>query len=197
VLDEIQERLEGVGSSMEKVHQGVDYEERGQRLPVSFETSHRADDPRLAQTRILRRAFSTRGFNMNRCFSILVQELKGRVQRATDDIPRARHSRRPNTNHSWQAAGTRASCSRGKVEGTEALAGGFSWTIADDRVWFLGFESGSLRLYCVDLASGSLSDLGIVEADPGGGLAFDAARKRLLFTTVERSESDLVMAHLP
>jgi Tol biopolymer transport system component/DNA-binding winged helix-turn-helix (wHTH) protein len=85
----------------------------------------------------------------------------------------------------------------GKVEGTDGLAVGFSWTIAGDRIWFFGFESGSLRLYCVDLASGSLSDRGVIDADPGGGIAFDPARKRLLFTKVMRSESDLVMAQLP
>jgi Tol biopolymer transport system component/DNA-binding winged helix-turn-helix (wHTH) protein len=84
-----------------------------------------------------------------------------------------------------------------KLEGTDGLAGGFSWTIAGDRIWFFSFDSGSLRLYLLELASRSLSDLGIVEADPGGGLAFDPARNRLLFTKVVRSESDLVMARLP
>ena len=32
---------------------------------------------------------------------------------------------------------------------------------------------------------------------PGGGLAFDPVRERLLFTRVVRSESDLVLARLP
>jgi Tol biopolymer transport system component len=84
-----------------------------------------------------------------------------------------------------------------KVEGTEGLAFGSSWTIASVRIWFFGFESGTLRLYCVDLPSGSLSDEGVVDADPGGGLAFDVLRNRLLFTKVTRSESDLVLARLP
>jgi Tol biopolymer transport system component/DNA-binding winged helix-turn-helix (wHTH) protein len=85
----------------------------------------------------------------------------------------------------------------GKIDGTDGLAVGFSWTIEDDRIWFFGAESGSLHLYRVELSSGIRTDEGAVDADPGGGLAFDPAGKRLLFTTVVRSESDLVMARLP
>ena len=83
-----------------------------------------------------------------------------------------------------------------KVEGTETLADAFSWTFDERGILFLGVED-ELRLYRLELSSGTLSNLRKVDADPGGGLALDAAHKRLLFTRVVRSESDLVLARLP
>jgi len=84
-----------------------------------------------------------------------------------------------------------------KVAGTEPLADSVAWTLDGGAVWFLGVESGELRLYRLELSSGALANLGKVDADPGGGLAFDPALERLLFTRVARSESDLVLARLP
>jgi len=84
-----------------------------------------------------------------------------------------------------------------KVAGTETLADAFSWTFDEGGILFLGVEGGELLLYRLELSSGTLSNLKKVDADPGGGLALDAARKRLLFTHVVRSESDLVLARLP
>jgi Tol biopolymer transport system component len=84
-----------------------------------------------------------------------------------------------------------------KVAGTETLADAFSWTFDDGGILFLGVEAVELRLYRLELSSGTLSNLRKVDADPGGGLAFDPALERLLFTRVVRSESDLVLARLP
>jgi Tol biopolymer transport system component/DNA-binding winged helix-turn-helix (wHTH) protein len=84
-----------------------------------------------------------------------------------------------------------------KVAGTETLADAFSWTFDESGILFLGVEAGELRLYRLELSSGTLSNLRKVDADPGGGLALDATHKRLLFTRVVRSESDLVLARLP
>jgi len=84
-----------------------------------------------------------------------------------------------------------------KVAGTETLADSVAWTLDGSGIWFLGVESGELRRYRLELPSGALSNLGRIDADPGGGLALDPARNRLLFTRVARSESDLVLARLP
>jgi TolB protein len=84
-----------------------------------------------------------------------------------------------------------------KVAGTETLADDFSWTFDDGGILFLGVEAGEVRLFRLDLSSKAASSLGTIDADPGGGLALDPTRKRLLFTRVARSESDLVLARLP
>jgi hypothetical protein len=84
-----------------------------------------------------------------------------------------------------------------KVEGTELLADGLAWTLDENGILFLGFEAMEVRLFRLDLSSKALSSLGPIDADPTGGLAYDPARKRLLFTRVVRSESDLVIARLP
>ena len=84
-----------------------------------------------------------------------------------------------------------------KVAGTETLADSVAWTLDGRGIWFLGVETGEIRLYQLELSSRALSMLGKVDADPGGGLALDPSRKRLLFTRVVRSESDLVLARLP
>jgi hypothetical protein len=84
-----------------------------------------------------------------------------------------------------------------KIEGTEILADGLAWTLDESGILFLGFEAMEVRLFRLDLSSNSLSSLGPIDADPTGGLAYDPARKRLLFTRVVRSESDLVIARLP
>jgi Tol biopolymer transport system component/DNA-binding winged helix-turn-helix (wHTH) protein len=83
-----------------------------------------------------------------------------------------------------------------KVAGTETLADTLAWTLDESTFWFLGVESGVIRLYQLELPSGALTNLGTIDADPGGGLALDPTRKRLLFTRVVRSESDLVLARL-
>ena len=83
-----------------------------------------------------------------------------------------------------------------KVAGTETLVDPVSWTLDESGIWLVGVASGELRLHRLELASSALSDLGPIDADPGGGLAYDKARKRLLFTRVARSESDLVLARL-
>jgi Tol biopolymer transport system component/DNA-binding winged helix-turn-helix (wHTH) protein len=83
------------------------------------------------------------------------------------------------------------------VEGTQTLADSFGWTLAGSSVLFLGFESGELRLFRLDLESSRLEALGPIDADPSGGLALDAARNRLLLTRVVRSESDLLLSALP
>jgi Tol biopolymer transport system component/DNA-binding winged helix-turn-helix (wHTH) protein len=84
-----------------------------------------------------------------------------------------------------------------RVEGTEMLADGLSWTFDETGILFLGFEAGEVRLFRWDVSSNVLTSLGSVDADPAGGLAHDPARKRLLFTRVVRSESDLVLSRLP
>ena len=84
-----------------------------------------------------------------------------------------------------------------KILGSDILADPVAWALDGSGVWFLGFESGALGLYRLELSSGALSNLGTIDADPAGGLAHDASRKRLLFTRVARSESDLVLARLP
>ncbi len=84
-----------------------------------------------------------------------------------------------------------------KVEGTEMLADGLSWTFDESGILFLGFEAGEVRLFRLSLSSNAPSALRSVDADPTGGLANDPARKRLLFTRAVRSESDLVIARLP
>jgi Tol biopolymer transport system component/DNA-binding winged helix-turn-helix (wHTH) protein len=84
-----------------------------------------------------------------------------------------------------------------KVAGTDALLGTSSWTIDAGGIWFLGADSGELKLFRLLLPSGALSDRGAIDADFGGGLAFDPVRERLLVTRVVRSESDLVLARLP
>jgi hypothetical protein len=83
------------------------------------------------------------------------------------------------------------------VEGTQTLADSFGWTLAGSSVLFLGFESGEVRLFRLDLESSRLEALGPIDADPSGGLALDAARNRLLLTRVVRSESDLLLSALP
>jgi hypothetical protein len=72
-----------------------------------------------------------------------------------------------------------------------------SWTLDEGGILFLGFEEGKLHPKRLDLESKALSPLGLLDADPAGGLALDPERKRLLFTRVVRSESDLVLARLP
>jgi len=81
-----------------------------------------------------------------------------------------------------------------KVAGTETLADSVAWTLDASTLWFLGAESGEIQLYQMDLPSGALSNLRTLDADPGGGLELDPTRKRLLFSRVVRSESDLVLA---
>jgi Tol biopolymer transport system component/DNA-binding winged helix-turn-helix (wHTH) protein len=90
-----------------------------------------------------------------------------------------------------------ASGAETKVAGTESLADAFSWTLDDGGILFLAFEEGKLRLERLDLESKALSPLGLLDADPAGGLALDPVGKRLLFTRIVRSESDLVLARLP
>lgn len=84
-----------------------------------------------------------------------------------------------------------------KVAGTETLADAFGWTFGEGGLFFLGFESGEVRLYRLDLTSSTLEALRPVDADPAGGLAFDSDRRRLLLTRVVRSESDLLLGDLP
>ncbi len=84
-----------------------------------------------------------------------------------------------------------------KVEGTELLADGLAWTFDESGLLFLGFEAMEVRLLRWDASSNATSSLRTVDADPTGGLAHDPARKRLLFTRIVRSESDLVIARLP
>ncbi|HSF19623.1 MAG TPA: winged helix-turn-helix domain-containing protein [Vicinamibacteria bacterium] len=83
------------------------------------------------------------------------------------------------------------------LEGTDVLADGRAWTFDESGILFLGFEAGKIVLYRWDFPSSALSSVGAVDADPAGGLAHDPARKRVLFTRVVRSESDLVIARLP
>jgi Tol biopolymer transport system component/DNA-binding winged helix-turn-helix (wHTH) protein len=84
-----------------------------------------------------------------------------------------------------------------KVPGTETLSDSLSWTFDQGGILFLGVEAGQVHLSRLDLSSNALSALGSVDADPAGGLSLDPERRRLLFTRVVRSESDLVLARLP
>jgi Tol biopolymer transport system component/DNA-binding winged helix-turn-helix (wHTH) protein len=84
-----------------------------------------------------------------------------------------------------------------RLEGSESLADAFGWTLGEDELLFLGFESGAVRLFRLDLTSGAIASLGSIDADPSGTLAIDARGRRLLVTRVVRSESDLVIARLP
>jgi hypothetical protein len=84
-----------------------------------------------------------------------------------------------------------------KVAGTESLADSFAWTFAEGGLLFLGFESGEVRLFRLDLESSTLNLVRAVDADPSGGLAFDVERRRVLLTRVARSESDLLLSALP
>jgi Tol biopolymer transport system component/DNA-binding winged helix-turn-helix (wHTH) protein len=82
------------------------------------------------------------------------------------------------------------------VAGTELLADSSAWALERSSVLFVGFESGAAYLARVDLHSGELVRLAAVDAEPGGGIAFDAKRRRVLFARLSRSESDLAIASL-
>ncbi len=84
-----------------------------------------------------------------------------------------------------------------KIGGSGTLADAFSWTFDEGGVLFFGAGEGKVLLVRLDLSSNALSTLGSVDADPTGGLALDPKSRRLLFTRVVRSESDLVSARLP
>jgi Tol biopolymer transport system component/DNA-binding winged helix-turn-helix (wHTH) protein len=84
-----------------------------------------------------------------------------------------------------------------KVEETATLADGLAWTLEENGILFLGFEAMKVRLFRLDATGKALSSLGPLDADPSGGLAHDPVRRRLLYTRIVRSESDLVIARLP
>jgi Tol biopolymer transport system component len=82
------------------------------------------------------------------------------------------------------------------VPGTEPLADSSAWALDRSSVLFVGLESGATYLARVDLDSGELARLAPLDAEPGGGIAFDGRRRRVLFARLSRSESDLAMGSL-
>jgi Tol biopolymer transport system component/DNA-binding winged helix-turn-helix (wHTH) protein len=82
------------------------------------------------------------------------------------------------------------------IAGTELLADSSAWVIDGSSILFVGFDSDAAYLARVDLDSGELVRLASIDAEPGGGIAFDRKGRRLLFTRLSRSESDLAIASL-